>query len=386
MDPTTVILILLSVLAGGGVSGAAVVAARRRRRQLLKEALRRERDHDGRSLSLVDVFWDLGASDFALELMRSDQLLPAEVDAVDDAHRRLDAIIESHGSYRQYLDDSLEAIREFYEAGAAASNRREIPTLKTRARKLLPVGESEESASFEASALVPRAGGDTAGRRDALGSYLDESLDEKRRMRESHRVPGIRTEGRIESPGQVVDVDDIDSFDPGELMTSIVEGRVGEQIQQWWEGRRLRSLKNRLDQAFEDLYDYYCDQVDRTPNFYDNLFDTSDRWYREAERIGDIRDRDPLEGHPAETTADVLLQVAEETARAIARRAERETTRAIERIHDHARRGDFAMAGYLVYLNHHAMFAGRGEEYGKYVRRIENTAHKVKKEMRRLEK
>jgi len=383
MDPTTVILITLAVLAGGGASGAAVAAVRRKRRARLERALRREQEHDGRSLSLVDVFWDLGASDFALELMRSDELLPADADEVAEAHRRLDAIIESHGSYRQYIDDSLEAIREFHEAGADAANRREIPTLETRARKLLPVGGGEDSASFEASALVPKSADEREWHgRAALGTYVDESLDEKRRMREARRVPGIRIEGRVRAPDRVVDVDDIAGFEPDELLTSLVEGRIGEQIQQWWEGRQLRSLKKRLDRAFEDIYDYYVAQVDRTPNFYDNLFDTADKWEREAERIAGIREQTPLDDHPASATADLLLQVAEETARSIAGRAERETTEAIERIHEHARRGDFAMAGYLVYLNHHALFAGRGDEYGKYVRRIRNTAHKVKREMR----
>ncbi len=387
MDPTTVIVILLSVLAGGGVSKAAVDAVRRMRRRRLKERLREERQHDGRHLSVFDVFWDLGASDFALELMRHDDLLPATAEEVDQAHRRLEAVVESHGSYQQYVDDSVEAIREFYRAGADTGSRREIPTLETRARKLLPVGERErEGSSIEVSALVRRDGGASRRRADeALGHFADRTVGEKRRMRESRRVPGVRAEGRIASPEIAVDLDDLAEFDPRELLTGFVEGRLTEKLEQWWEGRRLRGLKSDLDRAFEDLYDFYVEQVDRIPDFYDNLFDTADRWEQEADRIRQIRREEPLEGHPAEATADVLLELAEETARSIARRADRETSEAIERIHQAARRGDFAMAGYLVYLNHHAFFAGRSPEYAEYVRRIENTAHRLRREVRRLE-
>lgn len=387
MDPTTVILILLSILAGGGASKVTLDAVRRLRRHRLEEALGHEKRHDGRRLSVFDVFWDLGASDFALELMRHDELLPADAGELEDVHRRLESVIESHGSYQQFVDDSLEAIREFYRAGADTPNRREVPTLETRARKLLPVGEQGgDGSSFEVSALVPR---DESRLRqpadERLGHFADRSLDEKRRLQKSDRVPGVRAEGRVSSPGSVVDVDDVADFDPGELLTSVVEGRFTETIEEWWEGRKLRGLKNELDRAFEELYDFYVEQVDRTPNFYDNLFDIADRWEEEADRIREVREQSPLEGHPYEIAADVLLEMAEETARSIARRSEQQTTDAIERIHDAAREGDFAMAGYLVYLNHHAFFAGRSPEYGEYVRRIENTAHRVKQEIRRLE-
>lgn len=387
MDPTTVILILLSILAGGGASKATLDLVRRLRRHRLEEALGRERRHDGRRLSVFDVFWDLGASDFALELMRHDELLPADAGDLQDVHRRLEAVIESHGSYQQFVDDSLEAIREFYRAGADAPNRREVPALETRARKLLPVGEQGgDASSLEVSALVP---GDEGGLRERaderLGHFADRSLDEKRRLQKSNRVPGVRAEGRVSSPGSVVDVDDVADFDPGEILTSVVEGRFTETIEEWWEGRKLRGLKDELDRAFEDMYDFYVEQVDRTPGFYDNLFDIADRWEEEADRMREVREQSPLEGHACETAADVLLEMAEETARSIARKSERQTADAIERIHDAARDGDFAMAGYLVYLNHHAFFAGRSPEYGDYVRRIENTAHRVKQEIRRLE-
>ena len=58
----------------------------------------------------------------------------------------------------------------------------------------------------------------------------------------------------------------------------------------------------------------------------------------------------------------------------------------IERIHDHARRGDTAMAGYLVYVNHHAFFAGKGEQYSKLVSRVETATYRIQEEVRELQK
>lgn len=386
MDPTTVIIIILSVLAGGGASGAVVAAVRRYRRDELSKALKRNRRHGERRVSVFDVFWDLGASDFALEMLRHNGLLPTDAEDVDRAHKRLDELIDSHESYNQFIDDSLEAIREFYEAQSGTGSRRQIPTLETRGRKLLSFDEGgQTSSSIEASALVPRSRKERAAEaEERLGHFVDESVDAKARLREAYETPGIRVDGRPTAPGSVIDVDNVADFDPTELLTGIFEGRFTEKLQDWWERRRLHSLKSDLDRQFEDFYDYYVEQVERTPDFYDNLFQTADQWAEEAERIAEIRRGNPLAGEPTEMAADVLLELAEETADAISRRTEMETTQAIERIHAHARRGDFAMAGYLVYLNQHAFFAGRSPEYGQYVQRIENTAHRVKEEIRQI--
>jgi hypothetical protein len=42
------------------------------------------------------------------------------------------------------------------------------------------------------------------------------------------------------------------------------------------------------------------------------------------------------------------------------------------------------MAGYLLYLNRYAFFAGRDVDYAQDVRRIENRAHKVREEVRQV--
>jgi hypothetical protein len=383
MDAITLIIILLSVLAGGGAGGAAWALAHQQQRRALDEGLKSERPHGGRYVSLFDVFWDLGASDVALEMMRHNNLLPTGGDDVDRAHRELEEVVDSFDGYAEFIEASLEAIREFYEARRTDS-RRQIPTLETRGRKLLPMGEGEENgASISSSALVSRPRGASNGR-EGLGRLIDETLEERTEMRESQRPPDIRLAGTGRGDG-VVDVDDVANFEPIDMLTSIFEGRFTDTLQSWWERRRLRGLKSDLDEQFEAFYDFYVDQVDNIPNFYDNLYATAEQWDREAERIDRLTRRKPLSGTDVGPAARILLETARRTARQIARQAERTTTEAIERIHAFAGQGDFAMAGYLLYLNQHAFFAGRSPDYADYVRRIENTAYRVKEEIRRLE-
>ena len=199
------------------------------------------------------------------------------------------------------------------------------------------------------------------------------------------RPSGLRVHHRGGSSRELVDVDDFAQMSTGDVIGNLLEGRLTETLQEWWGRRHLRSLKSDLDEAFEELYDFYVDEVERRSNFYDDLFEEADRWSREAERIERLRERSPLSGEPTGLSANILLEMAADTARDIAGRAERNTRKTIERIHAFARRDDFAMAGYLVYLNRNAFFAGRSPGYGEYVRRIENLAHRLRSEVRKAQ-
>lgn len=383
MDPVTVFIILMSVLAGGGAGGVALAAYREHRRREMRRLLGNERTHDGRSLSLFDVFWDLGANDIALEMMRHHGLLPEGLDDGPRAHGELAALVDAYEGYGIFVEETLEVIEEFEEALRNRGDRRNIPTLKSRGRKLLPVdGEAEGDTSIDTAALVPREFAGSGAREERLGHYVDEPLDRRVDYREMRRGNGLRVHHRDGETRELIDVDDFAGMSTGDILGGILEGRFTETLEEWWNLRHVRSLKSDLDEAFEQLYDFYVDEVERRSNFYDDLFDQADRWEEEAERLEGIAQRDPLAGQPGELAADVLLEMAVSTARRIAQRAEGNTRKTIERIHAFARRGDFAMAGYLVYLNRNAFFAGRSPDYGDYVRRIENLAHRLKSEVR----
>src|SRR5690554_2668040 len=115
MDPITwALLTTLVLLAGGGVTQATRQRRRARARQQLQEALRTARPMGNTRISIFDVYWDLGASSWALELMQHHSLLPSTEDAIFGAWSRLEDLVAGHGSYDAFLEDSLDAIGEFF--------------------------------------------------------------------------------------------------------------------------------------------------------------------------------------------------------------------------------------------------------------------------------
>jgi hypothetical protein len=385
MDPIVVLIITLTVAAGGGASGLAVAAYRHRRRKAMRQLLQRKHRHGAESVSLFDVFWDLGASDLALEMMRHEELLPEQSDGERAAHERLQSLVEAHGDYPTYVRETLEVIEEFEEVRRGAANRRTIPALESRARKLLAVDGDEgdaPSVDFDASIASERAGA-TSGADAHRSASAEMAFEQRVAYRESRSPSDL--EVRHGSGGELLDVDDLDAMSIEDLIGSVFEGRFTETLRSWWNRRTVRGLKSDLDEAFEELYDFYVRETERRPDFYDDLFATAGRWDEEVDQIEALQARDPMAEEPVRLAADVLLEMAAETARSIARNAEANTRQVIEQIHAFARQGDFSMAGYLVYLNRNAFFAGRSPEYGSYVQRVENLAHRLQREVRELE-
>ena len=362
MDPVLIVALLLTLLAGGG---AEAVRRRRQRRRQLRDAVQQDRPHgptpkQGPTLSVADVFWDLGASDFALEMMRHDGLLMQQGTARErrDVHRRLDELIQAAGSYDRFIADELESIQEFYEAHRSAGPRRALPTVGSRSRRLLP-GSTNNGSTTD---------GRSMGRPSDLESVGPGG---------GFRRPGSAAEGEL-------DLDAIESFSAADILDGLVEGRLGAKLETWWTERRLRTLKGQLDEAFESLYDRYVSMVEQTPDYYDQLESPARRWQREAERIDELRQLGVLSEQPESLCADVLLECAAERARSNADTLRQNVRSIVETIHAHARQGDVAMAGYLLYLNRHAFFAGRDVDYAQDVRRIESRAHKVRTEVRQV--
>jgi hypothetical protein len=363
VDPVLIVALVLTLLAGGG---AEAVRRRRRRRRQLREALQQERPHGqkpggGAAVSLADVFWDLGASDFALEMMRHDGLLVREGTARErrTVHQRLDELIQAAGSYDRFIEDELDAIQEFYEAHRSAGPRRSLPTLESRSRRLIPGQTTNNNRTTN---------GRTIGRPGDLESVGPAG---------GFRRPGGAAAGEV-------DLDSIESFSVTDIVDGLVEGQLGSKLETWWNERRLRSLKSQLDDAFESLYDRYVAMVERTPDYYEQLESPARRWEREAERIDELRELGVLEDEPESMCADVLLILAARRARENARTLRTNVREIVETIHEYARHDDFAMAGYLLYLNRYAFFAGRDVDYAQDVRRIENRAHKVREEVRQV--
>lgn len=397
MDPIVVIIITLIALTGGGAGSAAVMIQRRKRQLGLREAVLEKVDHGGRPLSIFDVFWDLGVSDYALALMNHHGILPHDPQDFEKVHSILDDLIEAHGTYTDFLEDNLAAIQEFYSEHRQTGHRRKIPTLTVRDRKLLPSERrSKEPAPMsDSTALVRKreqvpATIDEGEREQAereLGLVVQGTVEERQVSREELE-PLLMTVSSDEqmSLHKGIDLDEASRQDWLKTVKNIFDGRLTDEVKKWWEFRSLRAAKSRLDDEFANFYDFYADLATSRSDFYDMLYDTAKRWRGEANRIEALLDQKPWRREPFADCAEVLVFEARRLGNQLASRAKRNIDTTVERIHDLARADDKAMAGYLLYLNHHAFFAGRSPDYGKYVERIERQAYRVQEELRKLKK
>ena len=371
MDPVTIVIITtLFALATGGTTAA----VRRHRRQVdeqrLRTELHRRRPLGGRPRSIYDFFWDLGASDFALELMDHHHLLPDDATdrSIDLAWRSFESLLDDYPTYESLLEDSLEAIQEYYEEHRQAGHRRKLPGLTAAARRVIPVARRLPSANTD----------DGATPAPEPPSLSD--ARERAQLRRDRHKPGLQTEAHQ----QEVDLDRIGDIGAMDLLQSFIDGGLGQRLEAWWKTRSLRKKRRDLDDALADLYSFYADTARRHQDFYQPLYHTGTRWRVEANRLRATLKRRPWADADYRVAADVLFEIAIDMAQSLSHQADRSTHDTIELIHHHAASGDHAMAGYLVYLNRHAFFAGRHPGYADHTRRIDYATHKVRDEIIRL--
>lgn len=364
------------VVLGGGASGAIAVGYQSHRRAQVAKMLREPVVHQGQELSIFDVFWDLGVSDFALTMMAHDELLFEEPGDFRRAHSRLDDHIRACGSYRAYLTTSLESIEEFYRDHRRPGDRRRPAMLRGGGRKLLalPAAGAAGAAGAHTGALVPVRATPQALARPAARDAALQAMTFQADLDTPYAPPG-----HVQ-----IDIDELTRFKPGQMLSNIFNGFWRHELKKWWQFRELRAAKQSLDEALLSLYNFYADVVSRQPGYFDTLYDIPRRWHQEMRRIQAMKREEPWRGESWALTARVLVGQAEALTRELVTRTELNVHETIERIHSAARQNDFPTAGYILYMNQHAFFAGRAPDYGAYVQRIELQVHRVQQELQKL--
>lgn len=386
VDPLVLVIITLIALSGGGATGALVLNARSRRRANLQRALVEKIPHQSGAWSIFDVFWDLGVSDYALVLMDHNGLLPRDPADLRRAHSHLEDLIRAHGSYSEFISDNLEAIQEFYREHRAPGSRRRLTLMGGRAKKLLPIS-AESAPKTRALTLVerptdlqPAAGGSSRdlslGRGDEQYALLDNTVQP--------HAPSIPAPSGAPASGVQVDIDEVLRLRPGQMLKNIFDGRWRDTLDKWWKFRHLRAQKSRLDEALEAFYAFYADDASKRPGFFEMLYDIPRRWHDEEARIHALKDAAPWKDERFAEPAELLVSEAAQLAHQLFSRAQSNVHATIEQIHDAARANNRALAGYILYMNRHAFFAGRAPEYGYHADKIERLVHQVQQELRKL--
>lgn len=376
MEPVTIIMLMLLSLMLGGAGQTTYKRVQKARRERMRAALLKKLPSAERYVSVFDIFWDLGVSSYALEIMAHQDLLPGRDADLDRVFRTIDDRIEAHGSYQAFIADVLEAIQEFYEDHRAAGDRRLLPTLEMQSTKLLPL--PEDHAQPTAAPTLEDDGLPS-------GYLLDIDLDDRTDARQ-RKIGGDGALVVTTPVGAQVDLDDLLRVDAASVVRSLVNGRFGDQLTKWFQMRQLRGLRQELDRALSGLFREFERQAKRDPDFTQPLYDLARRWEREAIRITKLEEERPWDDEPWELAADVLVEEARILARYLSRHARKTTDDALSAIRTAASKGDLGMAGYLVYINHYAFFAGRGDAHAQALRDIELASARIQSELRDLEK
>ncbi len=370
--------LLMFVIAGGGVRSA--TNTRRRRRRLdIKDAIRQRTPiAKDLELSIFDVFWDLGVNEYALEIMGNQGFLIRDLQDLGGAFENLRDAVEVEGSYSEFIRETLETIQEFYDAHKQAGNRRLLPAMEVRQSKTLelPAITSDQPPAEPTTLPVPFTGG--------FKPIVAQSFDERVDARSGAMLAPLTS--MYGGASIQVDVDDLVSIDPKRLLKGLFDGSIANEINRWTKMWNLRDRRDALDRELTRFYQFYTNQAAMDPRFYGHLYDVGKRWDLEVRRVEGLIEREKWKGKPWGVCAGVLMGEALAVSRQLCWLARNNVDQTVERIHDHARRGDTAMAGYLVYLNHHAFFAGKGDDYAELVRRVETATYRIQEELRELQK
>lgn len=373
---------MMLTLAGGGARS--VSNTRKRKRRLdIKDAIRQRTPiHDGVEVSIFDVFWDLGVNEYALEIMGSQGFLVRDLDDLGGAFENLRDAVEVQGSYSAFIRDTLETIQEFYIAHKQAGNRRLLPAMEVRPTKTLELPAITSTQANAAKQLTQDATDVhfTGSFKPIVATTFDERVDARSGTMTAPLLSSFSAEALQ------VDVDDLVAIDPKRLLKGLFDGSIANQLARWTKMWNLRDRRDALDRELTRFYEYYANLATTDPRFYSHLYDVGRRWDLEVRRVQGLIDREAWKGKPWAVCAEVLMREALAVSRQLSWLAHNNVEQTVERIHDHARRGDTAMAGYLVYLNHPAFFAGRGDAYADLVRRVETATYRIQEELRELQK
>lgn len=366
MEPFTFFVLLASLISSGALGAGALKSYRKRQKKAFYLALVQQRirvlDQD---LSIFALFWDLGVSDYALEIMAAQKILPRDIGSVRGTLDQLQYLISNYESYSSFSQDMLDAIQEFYDLHKEVGPRRQVPALHSADRKSIKIAAIKDS-----NALVP---------------YHDPTLNL------DHDIDGRVAARRGEIPmlafgsdGDVIDIDQVGVVSPLDFLEGLFYGSFRTKLDKWFKLRQLRHLKSNLDKELIDFHQYFVNQMKCVPNFVDHIYDVSRRWEREKNRIDALRLKRPWASRPWSLVADLLIQHALDEAQNLQFKAKLNVDTTLGKISSTAGLGNRSLAGYLVYLNHHAFFAGRSPGYGEGVRKIEAAAYHVQQEIMTL--
>ncbi|MCR9164638.1 MAG: hypothetical protein ACE37F_13635 [Nannocystaceae bacterium] len=360
MDPITLALLAtLAVAAATGGTVATVRARRQTRREAMRAAVRAPVPIGHESpISLFDVFWDLGASDLALTMMaHRGVLLERPEDKAKLVHTLGEEVVRS-GGRAAYVAEQLEAIEEVFRKQRSAGTRALPPALAAPDRKMLPAASDAVAYANETPVgLAKRDAWRSGGQVGPLDGGGSDDID---------------IDAAVGTDGQAL------------LRILFAGGSMVSEARRWFAMRQARTLRDQLDGALTKLHADFVAHVRHDAAALGNLHDSGRRWEAEVTRLEALHQADAGQDAAWAVCAEVLIEESMTLARALAVQAHANVQHTLARIDELAASGQVAMAGYLVYVNRYAFFAGRTALAEASIVEVESALGRLGTELQRL--
>ncbi len=393
MDPITLAIILgVSAMAATGLGVATPPLVRHRRLRRAEELVTRPivgaQAGDGAARSVYEVFEDLGKSEYALEVMRSMDLLPESEKDIERVAANLAEAISNFGGYEPLVTSLGETIQMMHdEGGLGGTTGRLTLVAPKQTESLLPaVGRptSQLPEAESAPALPPSSGDD------------EEEGDNGPELRRASNPPNPTLQPTVDQAlANIFNSKSPQSelLEPGGggLAAIVVGGVLGSLTTggTFWDGvsrfvkrRRVKQMRTRLSQELGGLsLDVFHaqgavkDQVDRnTEVFLQNY-----RWLVERHRREVARHK-KLPKRQRSNTQQAMKLLATRDARRSLTAAERDVKQLKAQITKHRRSGRHDLAGFLLYVNREALLGGLND-FDARIESIEVAGYQLREAM-----
>lgn len=366
MDPITLILI-----GTGGAAAAGVAAAvgplwrhlkQRKARELVQRPVIGAQAGSDAPRSIYDVYRDLGADGFALEVMRHMHLIPEGEEDLEAVASHLSDAISSFGGYDSMVASLHETIEELVEDRAKDGDRGRRLTLTAphQTESLLP--SVARPSGLPPGEEVKQLEAHTPGARPSVPPGAPESQSPRLHATVDEALAELFGQGRSPHAGSLED-------GSGSIAAIVIGGVLGSLTTggNFWDGvsrfvhrRRVKQMRSRLNEQLAglslDLF-HAPPEISQQVEHNLELIVQQKRWNVEQHRREIVRYR-KLPRKQQRTSELALKMLAAEEAREALNQAEREVKKLNTQITRHRRSGKHALAGFLIYVNRKDLLHG----------------------------
>ncbi len=375
-------------------------------RERLEKVLTQQHTIHLQPLSFYDVFWDLGATEKAIQFMFENNTLPTAPRKKHRAVRQLSLLITQHGSYTRFIEKSLIDIEQnpfinqtsmepdkvYLLSGIEQAFRRQ-KNRQRRRRNIAPRTPHAKAAEARYLKNIARPVVRPVKPITKNENYLlDHPLKDRQRFRTTRKPgPDVLTLPKYiftdESP-DITDITQFDGLDTDAILTLLFTGTLSTDLQQWKLSSRLQYLKSELDELFFGFYQYYGMYRDLSHrlvvnDIFRDLRSIDRAWTIQADQMITRLQERTWRWQPWANCANILTTLARENMFELANHAERNADAPFKAMGELDFHGLPTLAGYVLYINRRQIYTQK-IDYSVMEDEVESIIYFIQTELRKV--